>query len=81
MLHDISLTWSVPDVAVSRSVLEEPAIRRLVLPADIASIFPQEFDLVTRVAGVPQGVPQVFTWTRVRLDSLFKTTSDKKPQD
>lgn len=64
-------TQSVPDVAVSGSVLEEPSIRCLVLPADVASIFPQEFDLLARVAGVPQGVPQVFTWTRVRLDSLF----------
>lgn len=69
---------SVPDVAVSGSVLEEPAVRGLVLPANIASVFPQQFDLLTGVAGVPQGVPQVLTWTRVRLDGLFKTTNDKK---
>lgn len=59
-------------------MLQEPTVRSLVLPADIASIFPEEFDLVTRVAGVPQGVPQVFTWTCVGLDRLFKTTNDKE---
>lgn len=70
--HATSLIWPVPDVSISWSVLQEPAVRSLVLPADIASIFPEEFDLVTRVAGVPQGVPEVFTWTCVRLDSLFR---------
>ena len=72
------LTLSVPDVAVSRSMLEEPAVRGLVLPANISSVFPQQFDLLTGVAGVPQGVPQVLTGTRVRLDGLSKTTNNKK---
>lgn len=63
--HAASLVWPVPDESIGWSVLQEPAVRSLVLPADIASIFPEEFDLVTRVAGVPQGIPQVFTWTCV----------------
>lgn len=63
-------TLSIPDVAVGRSVLEEPAVRGLVLPSHIASVFPEEFDLVTSVTGVPQGVPQVLPRTSVGLDSL-----------
>lgn len=57
--------WSVPDVAISGTVLEEPAVGGLVLPANVASIFPQQFDLVAGVASVPQGIPQVLTRTRV----------------
>lgn len=57
--------WSVPDVSISGTVLEEPAVGGLVLPANVASIFPQQFDLVAGVACVPQGIPQVLSWTRV----------------
>lgn len=63
-------TLSIPDVAVGRSVLEEPAVRGLVLPSHIASVFPEEVDLLTGVSGVPQSVPQVFPRTSVGLDSL-----------
>lgn len=72
--------WSVPDVSVSGSVLQEPAVRCLVLPADVASVFPQEFHLVTCVAGVPQGVPQVLTWARVWLDRLFEPKHDRRSE-
>lgn len=58
-------TEAVPDVAVGGPVLEEPAVGGFVLPADITSIFPQEFHLVTGVPRVPQGVPQILPWACV----------------
>lgn len=63
--HQLQLCVTVPDVAVSRPVLEEPAVRGLIFPANIASVFPQELHLIGGVARVPQSVPQVFTWTCV----------------
>lgn len=59
-----------PDVAVGRPVLQEPAVGRFVLPADVAGVLPQEFHLVAGVAGVPQRVPQVLAGTRDGFDSL-----------
>lgn len=62
-----SCGWSifvVPDVTVSRAVLQEPAVGRFVLPADVAGVLPQEFDLATGVASVPQRVSQVLTRAR-----------------
>ncbi len=47
----------VPDVSNLWSVLEEPAIRHLVLPADIPGVLPQETDLLSSVSCVPEGVP------------------------
>ena len=60
-----------PDVAVGRPVLEEPAVRRLVLPAHVAGVFPQQLHLVRGVSRVPQRVPQVLPGARGRLDGLF----------
>lgn len=68
-----SWEWAVsalPDVAVGRPVLQEPAVGGFVLPADVAGVLPQEFDLVAGIASVPQRVPQVLTRARDRFHSL-----------
>lgn len=61
----------VPDVSNLRSVLEEPAIRNLVLPADIPGVLPQKTHLIRCVSRVPQGVPHVLTGTCFRLHHLL----------
>lgn len=74
LIQNISVNCvTVPDVAVSRPVLEEPAVRGLIFPANIASVFPQELHLLGGVARVPQSVPQVFTWTCVWFHCLKKS--------
>lgn len=45
-------------------MLQEPAVGRFVLPADVAGVLPQELDLVAGVTGVPQRVPQVLPRAR-----------------
>lgn len=54
----------LPDVAVRRAVLQEPAVGGFVLPADVAGVLPQKLHLVAGVAGVPERVPQVLTRAR-----------------
>ena len=53
----------VPDVSDLWSVLEEPAVGHLVLPANVPGVLPQEADLVRGVSCVPEGVPHVLTRT------------------
>lgn len=60
----------VPDVSNLWSVLEEPAVGDLVLPANIPGVLPQETDLLGSVSCVPQGVPQILTRTSLRLHNL-----------
>lgn len=60
----------VPDVSNLWSVLEEPAIGNLVLPADVTGILPQETYLVGGVSCVPQRVPQILTRTCLRFYHL-----------
>lgn len=59
-----------PDVSNLRPVLQEPAVRRLVLPAGVAGVLPQQFDLVCGVPSVPEGVAQVLTWACFGLHCL-----------
>lgn len=59
-----------PDVSDLRPMLQEPAVGRLVLPAGIARVFPQQFDLVRGVSGVPERIAEILTWARFRLHCL-----------
>lgn len=60
-----TLKESSPDVSDLWSVLEEPAVRDLVLPANVPRVLPQQAHLVGGVSCVPQGVPQILTRTRL----------------
>lgn len=60
----------VPDVSNLGSVLEEPAVGDLVLPANVPRVLPQEADLLGGVTCVPEGVPHILTRTRLRLHNL-----------
>lgn len=60
----------VPDVSNLRSVLKEPAVGDLVLPANIPWVLPQETDLLSGVSCVPEGVPQILTRTSLGLYNL-----------
>jgi len=53
----------VPDVSDLWSVLQEPAVRHLVLPANVPGVLPQEPHLIGGVSCVPEGVPQILTRT------------------
>lgn len=59
-----SFVFVVPDVTVSRPVLQEPAVGCFVLPADVVGVLPQKSDLIAGVASVPQCVSQVLTRAR-----------------
>lgn len=61
----------VPDVSNLWSVLEEPAVGDLVLPANVPGVLPQETDLLSGVSCVPQGVPQILSRTSLRLHNLI----------
>jgi hypothetical protein len=61
---------SRPDVAHLGPVLQEPAVRRLVLPAHVAGVLPQQPHLGRRVARVPQCVPQLLSGARGGLHGL-----------
>lgn len=63
---------SIPDVPDLWSVLEEPAVRDSVFPADIPGVFPQETDLLRGISCVPEGVPQILSRTCLRLYHLVK---------
>lgn len=60
----------LPDVSHLGPVLQEPAVRGLVLPARIARVFPQQLDLVCGVSGVPEGVAKILTRACFRLHCL-----------
>lgn len=60
----------LPDVSNLRSVLKEPAVGDLVLPANIPGVLPQETDLLSGVSCVPEGVPQILTRTSLGLHNL-----------
>lgn len=47
-----------------------PAISGFFLPADILRIFPQKFDLICRVSGVPQAISQEFSRSSFAVDQL-----------
>lgn len=55
----------VPDVSNLWSVLQEPAVGHLVLPANVPGVLPQEPDLIRGVSRVPQGVSHILTRTRL----------------
>ena len=55
------MSLSVPDVSNLWSVLEEPAIGDLVLPAHVPGVLPQETYLVRGMSCVPEGVSQILT--------------------
>lgn len=57
--HWNEVCLSVPDVPHLGSVLQEPAVGDLVLPAHVARVLPQQPHLVCGVACVPQRVTQV----------------------
>lgn len=59
-----------PDVSDLRPMLQEPAVRCLVLPARIARVFPQQFDLVCGVSGVPERIAEILTWACFRFHCL-----------
>lgn len=44
---------AVPDVADLRAVLQVPAVRHLILPADVPGVLPQQTHLVVGVPRVP----------------------------
>lgn len=73
----IFLSAVSPDVADLGSVLQVPTVGNLVLPAHVPGVLPQQTHLVVGVTCVPKGVPQVLTWTRLRLHSLGDSEGEK----
>lgn len=53
-------------------MLQEPAVRCLVLPARVARVLPQQFDLVCGVPSVPEGIAEVLAWARFGLHCLMQ---------
>lgn len=53
-------------------MLQEPAVRCLVLPAGVARVFPQQFDLVCGVPSVPEGIAEVLAWACFGLHCLMQ---------
>lgn len=62
-----------PDVAHLGPVAEVPAIRRLVAPAHVTWVLPQQLHFPLCGACVPQSISQVLPWTSVRFYGLQKT--------
>lgn len=63
-----------PDVPDLRPVLQEPAVGRLVLPARVARVFPEQLHLVRGVPRVPQGIAQILARAGFRLHCLTRST-------
>jgi len=59
-----------PDVAHLRPVAEVPAVRGLVLPAQVPRVLPEQLHLPRCVSGVPQGVPQELSRSGLGLHCL-----------
>lgn len=70
MSLSVGVCLVVPDVSNLWSVLEEPAVGDLVLPANIPGVLPQETDLLGGVSCVPEGVPQILPRTSLGLHNL-----------
>lgn len=70
MSLSVGVCLVVPDVSNLWSVLEEPAVGDLVLPANIPGVLPQETDLLSGVSCVPEGVPQILPRTSLGLHNL-----------
>lgn len=63
-----------PDVPNLGPVLQEPAVGRLVLPAGVAGVFPEQLHLVRGVPRVPQGIAQILARAGFRLHCLTRRT-------
>lgn len=61
----------LPDVSNLRPMLQEPAVRGLVLPARVARVLPQQFDLVCGVPSVPERIAEILTWACFGLHCLM----------